>query len=70
MLLAHAQSIFDVMLNIEITLLYYVGYEGRSKNNSNTSSGEFGMATLGPTGDINGWILAGCNLEDYMKMWM
>ena len=38
------------------------------KNNSYTSSVEFGMVTQGPTGDTNGWMLTGYNLEDLIDV--
>ena len=38
--------------------------KGVVKNNSKTSNGEFGMVTLGPTEDTNGFILPSCKLED------
>ena len=35
------------------------------KNSSNTSSGESGMATVGPTGEVNGWIVTGASCSDH-----
>ena len=40
----------------------------RIKNNSNTSSGKFGMVTLAPTVDTDSWMLTGCNLEDHVDV--
>ena len=38
------------------------------KNNSYTSSVKFGMVTQWPTGDTNGWMLTGYNLEDLIDV--
>ena len=42
--------------------------KGVVKNNSKTSNGEFGMVTLGPTEDTNGFMLTGCKLEDQVDV--
>ena len=38
------------------------------KNNLYTSSVEFGMVTQRPTEDTDGWMVNGCNLEDYIDV--
>ena len=64
------QYILDIshyLFGIKITLFYYSSYQGVNIN-SKTSNGESGIVTLGPTGDINGWMKTSFNLEDHRGM--
>ena len=69
------RTIFDewvinsfAQFNAQSNAQYYDGHKGRYKNNLYTSSVEFGMVTQGPTEDTDGWMLTGCNLEDYIDV--
>ena len=42
--------------------------KGVVKNNSKTSNGEFGIVTVGPTEETNGFMLTGCKLDDQVDV--